>query len=96
VTRREVSPAGGPLSPSAAPEPYRPSGSDVEPALRRFFGTPITEFRGLERSVELAHCESATTGSIVPSSPATFRPVAIAFRTAACETPRRLKRHNGR
>jgi hypothetical protein len=63
-------------------------GSEGAPGALRFFGTPVTEFRGLERFVEVAHCSSAATGSIVPSSLAVMRPVASAFRTEVWESPR--------
>ena len=40
------------------------------------------------RSVWAPHSESARIGSIVPSASVVIRPVAIALRTAASETPR--------
>ena len=47
---------------------------------------PATPIR--EAFVTLALAESARAGSIVPSARVVIRPVAIAFRTAASETPR--------
>ena len=66
-----------------------PSGSDGAPGSAPLLGHPGDRVQRLGQVGRVRPTgESATAGSMVPSSPATMRPAASAFRTAVCETPR--------